>query len=331
MLNLMVSTHPWKVGSAELALVASLAVLGPSSAQAPPEFTAVEAQANGDLLLRWSGTPGSTQRLQVSSNLREWTTLTTTRAGASNQETDTGAPYQGSRAYRIVDLGPTNLLTGDHLTIDAGEVVVHPVNHASLVLQWQNRMIYNDPVGGAALYAGISIADLILVSHSHGDHFNATTLAAVLGPEGQIIAPAAVYSSLSATLRARTIPLANGQVTNRLNLTVEAVPGYNANHPKGVGNGYVVTLGGRRLYFSGDTGEVTEMRALTAIDMALVCMNVPFTMTVAQAVSGVRALQPQIVYPYYFRNQDGSQAITNLFKSQVGTDLGIEVRLRNWY
>ncbi len=282
-------------------------------------------------MLRWTGNPGSTQQLQVSSNLLDWQILTTSTAAASNQQTDSGAAYQSWRAYRVVDLGSTDHLTGDHLPTELGEVVIHPVNHASLVFQWQDHLIYNDPVGGATPYNGLPRADLVLVSHSHGDHFHAGTLTAVLDAEGWIIAPAAVYSSLSPTLRARTIALANGQSTNLLGLTVEAVPAYNANHPRGAGNGYVVTLGGRRLYFSGDTGDIAEMRALTDIDAAFVCMNVPFTMTVAQAVSAVREFKPRVVYPYHFRNSDGTRANTNLFKTQVGTDLGIEVRLRNWY
>ncbi|MBN9691404.1 MAG: MBL fold metallo-hydrolase [Verrucomicrobia bacterium] len=305
--------------------------LMPLGGSAAPEFTGVEPQVNGDVVLRWTGTPGTTHQLQASSNLVDWTTLTTTRAAAVNQETDAGAAYLDGRAYRVLDQGETNLLTGDHLATDAGDVVLHPINHASLVLQWHDRMVYNDPVGSAALYSSLPKADLILVSHSHGDHFNASTLSTVLAPEGFIVAPAAVYSSLSATLRARTIPLANGQSTNLFNLSVEAIPAYNANHPKGVGNGYVLTIGGRRIYFSGDTGDIPEMRSLPEIDVAYVCMNVPFTMTVAQASSAVRAFRPAVVYPYHFRNQDNTRANTNLFKTQIGTDLGVEVRLRTWY
>ncbi|HAB18364.1 MAG TPA: MBL fold metallo-hydrolase [Verrucomicrobiota bacterium] len=301
-------------------------------AQTPPEFTATESRTNGDFVLRWTGTPGSTQQLQVSSNLFDWSTLTTSLATANNQQADTSAAYRDWRAYRVVDLGITNLLTGDHVPTAKGEVVVHPVKHASLVLQWGERMIYNDPVGGAAPYSKFPRADLVLVSHSHGDHFDASTLSAVLGPEGRIIAPAAVFSSLSLALRAKTISLANGQSTNVIGLMVEAIPAYNSNHPKGTGNGYVVTIGERRFFFSGDTGDIPEMRALQNIDVAFVCMNLPFTMTIPQAVGAVRAFQPGIVYPYHFANPDGSnKSNTNQFKIQVGTDLGIEVRLRNWY
>ena len=109
------------------------------------------------------------------------------------------------------------------------------------------------------------------------------------------------------------------------------MPAYNANHPKGSGNGYLVTLGGKRLYVSGDTGDIAEMRALADIDVAFVCMNVPYTMTVAQAVSAVREFQPRIVYPYHYRNQGNALSDVDSFKRQVGTDLGIEVRLRKWY
>jgi L-ascorbate metabolism protein UlaG (beta-lactamase superfamily) len=192
-------------------------------------------------------------------------------------------------------------------------------------------MIYNDPVGGATPYAGLPKADLILVSHSHGDHFDSATLNTVRGPSAVIIAPQAVFNSLSTTLKALTTVLTNGASANVIGLTIEAVPAYNANHPKGAGNGYVLTLGGKRIYMSGDTGNIAEMRALQDIDVAFVCMNLPFTMSVNDAATAVRAFRPKVVYPYHFRNQDGSQSSLTTFKRLVGADLGIEVRVRKWY
>ncbi|HXT41765.1 MAG TPA: MBL fold metallo-hydrolase, partial [Candidatus Angelobacter sp.] len=102
-------------------------------------------------------------------------------------------------------------------------------------------------------------------------------------------------------------------------------------HLKGVGNGYVLAIGEKRIYMSGDSEDITEMRGLQDIDVAFVCMNVPFTMTIAKAVSAVRQFRPKVVYPYHYRNQDSSLANLNAFKQQVGTDLNVEVRLRKWY
>ena len=140
-----------------------------------------------------------------------------------------------------------------------------------------------------------------------------------------------MYNSLSATLKNLTTVLANGASTTVSGLTIEAVPAYNANHPVGVGNGYVVTFGGRRFYFSGDTGDVAEIRALSGIDAAFLCMNVPFTMTVAQAASTTRDMKPAVVYPYHYRNQDSTLSNLVSYRQLVGTDLNIEVRTRAWY
>jgi L-ascorbate metabolism protein UlaG (beta-lactamase superfamily) len=77
---------------------------------------------------------------------------------------------------------------------------------------------------------------------------------------------------------------------------------------------------------SGDTGGTPEMRALPNIDVAFVCMNLPFTMSIPEAVTNVRAMRPRVVYPYHYSSSD-----VNLFKRQVSNDLNIEVRLRKWY
>jgi len=300
-------------------------------AQEAPQITGFDRLINGEVRLELSGTAGVHYRIETTTNLPSWNSLVTYRGTGSDQHTDTGAPYRGARYYRALRLEGADILTGDHLVTDEGEVVIHPVNHASFVMQWNGMMIYNDPVGGATPYASFSKADLILVSHSHGDHYSASTLDAVRGPNVIIIAPQAVYNSMSTTLKGLTKVLTYGATTNVLGVSVTAVPAYNSNHSYGSGNGFVVTIGGRRLYMSGDTGDVAEMRALREIDVAFVCMNVPYTMTVAQAVSAVREFQPKVVYPYHFRNQDGTLANLASFKTQVGADLGIEVRIRTWY
>ena len=116
-----------------------------------------------------------------------------------------------------------------------------------------------------------------------------------------------------------------------MGIEVLAVPGYNGNHSSGVNNCYVLTLGGRRVFISGDTGNVSEIRALPDIDVAFLCMNLPFTMTVSDATNCIRTMRPKVVYPYHYRNQDLTTGNAATFKQWMAVDPAIEVRLRQWY
>jgi len=316
-----------------VAIFASLLVFN-SRAQEQLQFSAGQFATNGDFSVRVVKPSSPYLNVERSGDLLEWQALVTVKSAGTNDYADSGAVYRGTSFYRAVQLDGTNILTGDHLSTTNGDLVFHPINHASLVMSWNGLTIYNDPVGATTLYAGIPRADVVLVSHDHSDHFSASTLSAIRrtnDPATIILASAAVYSQLSSTLKAITTVLANGVSTNVYGIQVDAIPAYNSNHPKGTGNGYVLTLGGKRVYFSGDTGDITEMKALRDIDVAFVCMNVPFTMTVGQASGAVRAFAPRAVYPYHFRNQDGTYTDLNAFRRQVGTDLGVEVRARKWY
>jgi len=276
-------------------------------------------------------TAGVGYRMDASVDLTNWIPFVTGVSTGVQTHVDESASSRLSRSFRASRSAATNGLSGDIVFTTAGEVVVHPINHASVVLGWNGRMIYVDPVGGATPYTGLARADLILVTHSHSDHFSATTLAVITNRGATVIAPQAVANSLSGGLRSMTIVLTNGASTTALGLGIEAVPAYNANHPLGTGNGYVLTIGERRFYFSGDTGDIPETRALPRIDVAFLCMNIPFTMNVAQAASVTRAFRPAVIYPYHFRNQDGTFADLNSFTQQVGNDVGVEVRIRKWY
>lgn len=324
------------------ALIAALAWAAPLHAQTPPEFTTIQRLTNKEVRLQWNAPAGRGYRIDASTNLPAWNSLVTlTGAATSLQFTDSAAPYLITRYYRAEQLSLSNILTGDHLATTNGDVIIQPIGHASFVMKWNDLMIYNDPTGGAAPYASFPRADLILVSHHHGDHFEASTLAAVRKTNGIIIAPIGVYNhaSMTPTLRSNTIILGSGifagsypTSTNVLGITVQAVAGTNGNHTSGVNNAYVTTIGGKRIFTSGDTGNTAEIRALQDIDVAFLCMNVPFTMTVNEATNCVRAIRPKVVYPYHYRNQAGN-ATTNAayFKQLLGTDPGIEVRLRKWY
>jgi L-ascorbate metabolism protein UlaG (beta-lactamase superfamily) len=232
----------------------------------------------------------------------------------------------------VPSAGAAGNLDGDRIATGDGDLVVHPINHATLVLGWKGRVIYVDPVGGGKRFDGLPKPDLILVTDIHGDHLNNETLEAVAGEMTALVAPSAVAEKLPEKLRKQTTVLANGETKPVAGITLEAVPMYNLTvdrlkfHEKGRGNGYVVTLGGKRVYLSGDTEDIPEMRKLKDIDVAFVCMNLPYTMTVEQAADAVRAFKPKIVYPYHYRGSD-----TEKFKKLVGEDSGVEVRLRDWY
>ena len=293
----------------------------------PPEFTGIQRLTNREVLLKLSFFPtGAYCRIDACKTLPEWNALATLQSTGVNHYVDSSGPYLGQRFYRAASLSGTAAITGDHLATTNGDLVIHPVDHASFVMSWNGKTIYNDPVGAATRYTGLPRADLILISHIHQDHFLATTLNSVTGATCVIIAPLAVANAMGTSLRALTTVLTNGMSTNALGIGIEAVPAYNdPNHPRGTGNGYVLSIGGKRVYMAGDTGDIPEMRALPNIDVAFVPMN-SFTMTISSAASAVRAFRPMIVYPYHYSTSD-----VNLFKSQVGTDLGIEVRLRKWY
>ena len=222
--------------------------------------------------------------------------------------------------------------TPDSITTADGVLKIFPINHATLALQWKGRTLLVDPVGGAQPFQGLPKPDLILVTDIHGDHLSKETLAELAGPEAKLVVPPAVAEQLPADLRNRAIVMTNGQTEEVLGSKIEAIPMYNLTperlkfHTKGRGNGYVVTLGGKRLYLSGDTEDIPEMLALKNIDVAFICMNLPYTMTVEQAARAVRAFKPRVVYPYHYRGSD-----LNKFKELVGTDAGVEVRLRDWY
>jgi L-ascorbate metabolism protein UlaG (beta-lactamase superfamily) len=224
------------------------------------------------------------------------------------------------------------MVNGDHIATDNGDLVVQPLNHATFAMAWDGKTIYVDPVGGAERFEGLPNPDLILVTDVHGDHLNAETLAAVVGEDTVLVAPAAVAEQLPDSLRQITRTLANGEETTVLGITIEGIPMYNLTeerlqfHDKGRGNGYVATFGGTRVYISGDTEDIPEMRSLDDIDVAFVCFNLPYTMTEDQAASAVRDFAPDVVYPYHYRGSDADK-----FATLVGAGSGIEVRLREWY
>src|SRR5271168_1134823 len=185
----------------------------------------------------------------------------------------------------------------------AGPVQITPLNHASTRIEAGGKTIYLDPAKPVD-FANAPKADLILITDIHGDHMDPDSVAAVSKPGTEIVSSPAVAKTVTAAK-----PLANCESKTWGGWTIEAIPAYNLKrgpepgklfHDKGRGNGYLLTYGGKRFYFSGDTEGIPEMRALKNIDVAFVCMNLPYTMPPEEAADAVKAFHPKVVIPYHY-------------------------------
>ncbi len=217
-----------------------------------------------------------------------------------------------------------------------GPLTIQPIQHASLILTVHGTTIYADP-SGADNYKGLTPPDIILITDIHGDHFDIKTIDAIKKESTLLVVPQVVADKLPDADKTHFIVLKNGDQTEQSGISIRAIPMYNlpesptAMHTKGRGNGYVLGIGGKLIYLSGDTQGIPEMRSLKNIDVAFICMNLPYTMDVKEAADAVLAFKPKIVYPYHYRGKDGLSDI-NAFKALVEAgDKNIEVRLRNWY
>ncbi len=224
-------------------------------------------------------------------------------------------------------------LSGDSYDLGGTPVTVHPVTHASLVLSLPERIIYVDPVGPVSRYRGLPTPDLVLITHEHSDHFDAAALQGLVTDATRLVTNPAVFALLPAALKNRAQALANGDSTKIGALGIAALPAYNTTkgrlqyHPKGRDNGYLLTLAKARIYIAGDTEETPEMRALKAVDIAFLPMNLPYTMEIAAAAAAVAAFRPKWVYPYHCRGSD----IAGFARLVAGNGSGTKVVLANWY
>lgn len=222
----------------------------------------------------------------------------------------------------------SGLASADRIAADGGDLVVQPIQHGSLLLSFGDQHIFVDPWSSGPLPSEPK-ADLILITDIHGDHLDPAGVDRVKDDETVIVGPPAVAEQLPGTLALR-----NGEAQEFGGVRVEAVPMYNLprpeqaelRHPPGRGNGYVLTLGGKRVYVSGDTACTPEMKALKDIDVAFVCMNMPYTMPPEEAAECVAAFKPRVVYPYHFRGSDLTQ-----FEQPLAAVPGVDVRIRRWY
>lgn len=228
----------------------------------------------------------------------------------------------------LLFVGAALASAADTLSTSAGDVTITPVRHGTVMLEIQGKTWWIDPWSQADLSSKPK-ADVILITDVHGDHMDPKAIEQISKPSTVIVAPAAVAKTVTS---AKT--LANGESMTVEGVKVEAVPMYNLKrgpepgklfHDKGRGNGYVLNIGDKRIYFSGDTAVTPEMKALKDIDVAFVCMNLPYTMPPEEAAEGVAAFQPKAVYPYHYRGSD-----LKVFEGALAGK-PIEVRLREWY
>ncbi|GAB2771541.1 MBL fold metallo-hydrolase [Salinimicrobium soli] len=224
----------------------------------------------------------------------------------------------------------------EQTTQDDGPEIT-PVSHATAVINWDDTTIFLDPVGGAKAFEGQGPPDLVLITDIHGDHTDAQTLAELDLGTTIIIAPQAVKEKLPDSLTTNLLVLNNDETIDQNGFSIKAIPMYNLReeakdfHVKGRGNGYVIEKNGKRLYIAGDTEDIPEMRNLENIDVALVPMNLPYTMTVEKAAEGVLAFAPHKVYPYHYRGKGGKSDVQK-FKELVNKgNEDIEVVLTEWY
>jgi len=215
----------------------------------------------------------------------------------------------------------------DVIKTSAGDLKITFIGHASLIFEFNKRIIYVDPVSKYADYSKLPKADLILITHEHGDHLDSKAIELIKKDGIKIFCNEASLSTLP-----EGSVLKNSDKISFKGTKILAVPAYNitnkrengeAFHPKGIGNGYILTFANVKIYLAGDTENIPEMKNLKGIDIAFLPMNLPYTMTPAMVVDAVRMFNPKILYPYHTGNTDVNELV-KLLKDKKNC----EVRIR---
>ena len=227
----------------------------------------------------------------------------------------------------VLSAGPVMGFESEFLDRSPASPEITFIGHGTLMFRFEGKVIQVDPWGQLADYGKLPKADLVLVTHEHRDHLDLKAIEAVR-KDGTVI----LASETAAKQIKGAVVMKNGDVKSVLDIPVEAVPAYNLvhmrspgvpYHPKGAGNGYILTFASKRVYIAGDTENTPEMKAIKDIDAAFLPMNLPFTMTPEMAADAARAFRPKILYPYHFGETD-VQKLATLLKDEKG----IEVRIR---
>jgi len=223
--------------------------------------------------------------------------------------------------------GPESKFEQDIIRTSAGNLKITFIGHGTLMFTFGGKTIHVDPVSREADYTDMPKADLILLTHEHGDHLDPAAIKTIRKEGTQLVLTKACAE------RVEGLVMANGDVKTVQSLKIEAVPAYNIVHmrsagnpfhPKGRGNGYIITFGDKRVYVAGDTENTLEMKRLRDIDVAFLPMNLPYTMTPGMVADAARAFKPKILYPYHYGQTDTNKLVDLLKDSK-----DIEVRIRN--
>ncbi len=215
----------------------------------------------------------------------------------------------------------------DTIQTSAGPLVLTFVGHGTLMFRQGGKVIHVDPFSRVGDYSKLPKADLVLITHEHGDHLDPAAVEAIRKEGTRVIVSASAAGKI-----AGAEVMKNGDVREEAGFRIEAVPAYNLVHtrapgqpfhPRGNGNGYVVTFGDTRVYVAGDTENTPEMKALRGIDVAFLPMNLPYTMTPEMVADAARAFRPRILYPYHYGETD-----PQLLVKLLADEKGIEVRVR---
>ncbi|HKJ92965.1 MAG TPA: MBL fold metallo-hydrolase [Longimicrobiales bacterium] len=216
----------------------------------------------------------------------------------------------------------------DTIQTPDGPLIIGFVGHASLYFRYDGKVIHVDPVSREGDYSAMPKADLILITHAHGDHLDPDAIARIRTPQTIVVVAPVCQGKVDGA-----IVMKNGDTLTELGIPIEAVPAYNIVHkrpdgtpfhPKGEGDGYILTFGGTRVYVAGDTEDTPEMKALKDIDIAFLPMNLPYTMTPEMVADAAKVFRPRILYPYHYGDTD-PQKLVALLKDVPG----IEVRIRD--
>jgi L-ascorbate metabolism protein UlaG (beta-lactamase superfamily) len=216
----------------------------------------------------------------------------------------------------------------DIIKTSDGDLKITFIGHGTLMFAFNQQIIHVDPFSKVADYAKLPKADVILITHEHFDHLDLKALEQIRTEKTKVVLTEACSKQVK-----NGIIMKNGDVQTVNGLKIQSIPAYNLVHkrdngqpfhPKGVGNGYIITFGDRRVYVAGDTENIPEMKSLREIDCAFLPMNLPYTMTPEMVADAAKAFQPKILYPYHFGNTDTSKLLTLLQDQKE-----IEVRIRN--
>ncbi len=237
-------------------------------------------------------------------------------------------PKDNGRSEMTLEQTTTdNGLQKDVIKTESGDLEITFIGHGTLMFAWGGKIIHVDPWSRLTDYSTMPKADIVLITHEHRDHLDVEAVEAIRKNATEVVLTQACAEKL-----AGAIVMSNGDTHTAHGVKIEAVPAYNIvhkrdsgepYHPKGSGNGYIVTLGQTRIYIAADTENIPEMEALKAIDIAFLPMNLPYTMTPQMAADAARAFKPAILYPYHYGKTNVDELVDLLKDSQA-----IEVRIR---